>query len=55
MKPSYYYFDDRILEREQVLFEQARYLGHELLVDNYYTLPQDDSGRVLIRNKNGIE
>ena len=55
MKPSYYYFDDRILEREQVLFDQARYLGHELLVDNYYTVPQDDSGRVLIRNRNGIE
>lgn len=55
MKPSYFYFDKRLLEREQILFDQARYFGHESLVDNYYTLPQDDSARVLIRNKNGIE
>lgn len=55
MKPSYFYFDERILEREQKLFGQARYFGHESLVDNYYTIPQDDSARVLVRNKNGIE
>ena len=55
MKPSYFYFDERILEREQALFDQARYYGHESLVDNYYTIPQDDSARVLVRNKNGIE
>ena len=55
MKPSHFYFDDDILRREQILFRHATYLGHELLVDNYYTLPQEDSARMLVRNKNGIE
>jgi len=55
MKPSHFYFDDDILRREQILFRHAPYLAHELLVDNYYTLPQEDSARMLVRNRNGIE
>ena len=55
MKPSHFYFDDDILHKEQILFKNATYLAHELLVDNYYTLPQEDSARMLIRNRNGIE
>lgn len=55
MKPSHFYFDDDILRREQILFKHAPYLAHKLLVDNYYTLPQEDSARMLVRNKNGIE
>lgn len=55
MKPSHFYFDDDILRREQILFRHAPYLAHELLVDNYYTLPQEDSARMLIRNRNGVE
>jgi choline monooxygenase len=55
MKPSHFYFDDSILEREQILFNHARYLAHELLVDGYYTLPQENEGRMLIRNRNGLE
>jgi phenylpropionate dioxygenase-like ring-hydroxylating dioxygenase large terminal subunit len=55
MKPSHFYFDDDILRREQILFKHAPYFAHELLVDNYYTLPQEDSARMLVRNKNGIE
>jgi len=43
MRPGNFYFDDKILLREQALFNQARYLAHELLVDNYYTIPQEDS------------
>ena len=60
MKPSHFYFDEKILEKEQILFNQCRYLAHELLVDpaqghNYYCLPQEDEARVLIHNKQGIE
>lgn len=55
MKPSHFYFDQTILDKEQILFRHAPYLAHELLVDNYYTLPQEDSARMLVRNKNGIE
>jgi len=55
MKPSHYYFDEEVLAKEQQLFQQAKYLGHEILVDNYYTIPQEDSARVLVKNKNGIE
>jgi choline monooxygenase len=50
------YFSEKILEKEQKLFHQARYLGTELLLkDNYCTVPQDDNNRVLVKNKNGIE
>jgi choline monooxygenase len=55
MKPSHFYFDEYILEQEQLLFGHARYLGHELSVNNYKTLPQDQGGRVLVKNDQGIE
>ncbi len=55
MKPAHFYFDDHILHKEQLLFKQARYLGHELAVNNYLVLDQDQEARVLIKNKNGIE
>lgn len=55
MKPAHFYFDDLILEKEQVLFKRARYLGHELSVNNYLTLEQDNEARILIKNNNGIE
>jgi choline monooxygenase len=58
MKPSHFYFDNNILAKEQILFNQARYIGHELLVPglaNFHTLPQDNQGRMLIHNSNGIE
>ena len=44
MKPSHFYFDEDILKKEQILFNQSRYLGHELLVNNYYVLPQRNNG-----------
>ncbi len=55
MKPAHFYFDDFILEKEQNLFKQARYLGHELAVNNYFVLDQDQEARVLVKNNNGIE
>ena len=55
MKHSHFYFDENILKKEQILFNHSRYLAHEMLVDNYYVLPQDGDGKVLIKNKNGIE
>jgi choline monooxygenase len=58
MKPSHFYFDDSILERERILFNHARYLGHQHLVQelgNYSVIPQDEDGRFLIKTKNGVE
>lgn len=60
MKPSHFYFDNNIFEKEQVLFKQFRYLSHELNVDPsqenfYYCLPQEDEARMLVRNAQGIE
>jgi choline monooxygenase len=56
MKPSYFYFTDKIFQREQALFNQARYLGHEIhLETNNYYCPSHDPGKVLVKNKNGIE
>ena len=55
MKPSHFYFDQDILNKEQILFNHSRYLGHELLVNNYYVLPQDNNGKVLVKNSRGIE
>ena len=55
MKPSHFYFDDNIFEKEKILFKQASYLGHELLVNNYHVISHDNNGRVLVKNKNGIE
>lgn len=58
MKPSHFYFDNRILEKEQLLFNHARYVGHELLVPglgNYAVIPQEGDGRMLINNSDGVQ
>jgi phenylpropionate dioxygenase-like ring-hydroxylating dioxygenase large terminal subunit len=60
MKPSHFYFDERMLEKEQALFDQCRFLAHRLQIDensgrNYYCLPQENDARVLINNSNGTE
>ena len=52
------YFDEALLEREkQALFAKApRYVGHELMVPepgDYFALPGENEGRVLVRNKDG--
>ena len=54
------YFDPAVYAQEmQNIFEQgARYVGHTLSVPNtgdYYALPQEKGGRVLVRNAGGIE
>jgi phenylpropionate dioxygenase-like ring-hydroxylating dioxygenase large terminal subunit len=56
MKPSHFYFSDTIFQKEQGLFNQAGYLGHEIhLQTNNYYCPPHDPGKVLVNNKNGIE
>jgi len=50
------YFDDALLKREiETLFQKGpRYVGHELMVPeagNYFALPSENEGRVLVRNK----
>ncbi len=50
------YFDEALLEREiATLFQKGpRYVGHELMVPeagNYFALPGENEGRVLVRNK----
>ena len=54
------YFDEALYQRElQVIFQQGpRYVGHSLAVPDsgdYYALPQEKEGRVLVRNAQGIE
>ncbi len=54
------YFDEALLAREQeILFRQGpRYLGHRLAVPevgDYYALPQEGEGRVLVHTPQGIE
>ncbi|WP_233886178.1 aromatic ring-hydroxylating oxygenase subunit alpha [Paraburkholderia flagellata] len=55
------YFDEALLKREiDTLFQKGpRYVGHELMVPeagNYFALPGEKEGRVLVRNKsNEIE
>jgi choline monooxygenase len=54
------YFDAALYQQElQHLFGAGpRYVGHELAVPepgDYYTLPQEDGGRVLVRDAGGIE
>ena len=54
------YFDDALFQREaDTLFRHGpRYLGHELSVPNpgdYYTLPQEGDGRVLVRTPKSVE
>ncbi len=54
------YFDEGLLRREQELIFQhgPRYLAHELSVPevgDYYALPQEGEGRVLVRTPQGLE
>ena len=54
------YFDEDLLRREQELIFQhgPRYLAHELSVPelgDYYALPQEGEGRMLVRTPKGIE
>jgi len=54
------YFDPALYQREmQSIFQQGpRYVGHALSVPHagdYYTLPQENGGRALVRNAKGIE
>jgi phenylpropionate dioxygenase-like ring-hydroxylating dioxygenase large terminal subunit len=54
------YFDEALFQREaDTLFRHGpRYLGHELSVPqpgDYYTLPQEGDGRVLVRTPNSVE
>lgn len=54
------YFDEARFKRElQTIFQQsALYVGHEKLVPevgDYRTLLQEDNGRVLVRNPQGVE
>lgn len=58
--PIEWYFDEQLHRQElQTLFLNGpRYVGHELMVPevgDYYALPQEDSGRALVRNEGGIE
>jgi choline monooxygenase len=54
------YFDAELYAKEQQLIFDGgpRYLGHELAVPqvgDYYALPQENEGRVLVRNADGID
>ena len=58
--PASTYFDEAIFQREaDTLFKHGpRYLGHELSVPaagDYYTLPQEGDGRVLVRTPDSVE
>ncbi len=54
------YFDESLFrkEKEQIFQRGPRYLGHALAVPeigDYYALPQEGEGRVLVRTQSGIE
>ncbi|RYF51200.1 MAG: aromatic ring-hydroxylating dioxygenase subunit alpha [Comamonadaceae bacterium] len=54
------YFDPVLFQQEMdIIFKQsALYVGHEKLVPNlgdWRTLAQENAGRVLVRNQNGVE
>ncbi|MDM9560633.1 aromatic ring-hydroxylating dioxygenase subunit alpha, partial [Bordetella petrii] len=54
------YFDEARFAREQeLIFKQSSlYVGHQKLVPevgDWRTLPQEDGGRVLVRNPQGVE
>jgi choline monooxygenase len=58
--PVHVYQDEALLQREiQQLFQQGpRYVGHELMVPkvgDFATLAHENEGRMLVRNKDGIE
>ncbi|MFM2343670.1 MAG: hypothetical protein RLZZ210_278 [Pseudomonadota bacterium] len=57
--PVYTYFDEILYQQEKnVLFNLGpKYIGHELMLPNigsYYTVPQDNHSRVLMRDAKGI-
>jgi phenylpropionate dioxygenase-like ring-hydroxylating dioxygenase large terminal subunit len=54
------YFDQATYEKEMrlIFHDLPRYVGHELAVPNvgdFYALPQEAEGRILVRNGQGIE
>jgi choline monooxygenase len=54
------YFDEALFRREiATIFQQGpRYVGHQLAVPekgDYYALPQEGGGRVLLRTQRGVE
>ncbi|HUG57014.1 MAG TPA: aromatic ring-hydroxylating dioxygenase subunit alpha [Candidimonas sp.] len=56
---SSYFDEDVFLKEQELIFKQsALYIGHEKLVPevgDWRTLPQENAGRVLVRNPQGIE
>lgn len=58
MKPVNFYFDESILKKEKVLFDQIKYISHtfDIAQDmNYRCLPQEKDGRILVKNKDSYE
>src|SRR3954464_14955373 len=58
--PGSSYFDPALFKRElETIFKRGpRYVGHQLSVPNegdYYTLPQEQEGRALLRTPRGVE
>ena len=54
------YFDDALFQRElETIFQSGpRYVGHQLAVPemgDYFALPQENGGRVLVRSHKGVE
>ena len=54
------YFDDALFQRElETIFQSGpRYVGHQLAVPemgDYFALPQESGGRVLVRSHKGVE
>jgi choline monooxygenase len=54
------YFDEALYQRElETIFQRGpRYVGHQLSVQgegDYYALPQEKEGRVLLRTRRGVE
>jgi choline monooxygenase len=54
------YFDEALYQRElETIFRRGpRYVGHQLSVQgegDYYALPQEKEGRVLLRTRRGVE
>jgi phenylpropionate dioxygenase-like ring-hydroxylating dioxygenase large terminal subunit len=52
MKPVNFYFDHEQLVKEKILFDQVKFLTHELNLgqdNNFLCIPQENEGRVLIK------
>ena len=54
------YFDEALFQRElETIFQSGpRYVGHQLAVPelgDYFALPQENEGRVIVRSKQGVE